>query len=171
MMNKSGVRLAIAFVALLLLGSGVLLAGCGGNEEAPAEPTAADAAPPPADNPTPESSPTAVPDEAPPEGEGAPAEILAAGGEEVYAAECAECHGEQGEGLVGPALLGGANLAAYNTARGLYDYVHLAMPQDAPGSLTDQQYLEVVAFMLLENAVVESDTSLSLEGLSDIPLQ
>jgi hypothetical protein len=46
------------------------------------------------------------------------------------------------------------------------------MPKDAPGSLTDPQYLEVATYLLLlESAVVEPDTPLSAGGLSDILLE
>ena len=155
-------RLAIAFCILLLASSAVLLAGCGGNEAKPTEPPATDAP----------STPTAPPETPTPEAVGTPAQTLAASGEEVFAAECAECHGEQGEGLVGPALFGeGVSLAGWSAAQNLYNFVHQAMPQDAPGSLTDQQYLEVVTYLLLQNAAVEPDTPVSLEGLGDIPFQ
>ena len=45
------------------------------------------------------------------------------------------------------------------------------MPLDAPGSLPQQEYLEVLAFLLLENARVEEDTPLGVEGLDEIDLQ
>jgi polar amino acid transport system substrate-binding protein len=162
MKNRTIWRLAIAFCVLLLASGVVLLAGCGGNETRPTEPPATDAVPEP---PLPSGTPS-------PGADGIPAEALATSGEAVYAAECAECHGQQGEGIVGPALLGdGANLTVFNTAQGLHNFVHLSMPQDAPGSLTDQQYLEVVTYLLVENAVVEPDTSISLEGLGNLPLE
>ena len=167
MKNRIGLRLAAALCVLLLAGSAMMLAGCGGTEAAPTEPPETDAAPEPAASPT-----TAPADTPTPEVEGTPADTLAMSGEEVYAAECAQCHGELGEGLVGPALIGdAASLEVYSTAQGLYDYVHLTMPQDAPGSLTDQQYLEVVTFLLLQNNVVQGNTSISEEGLGDIPLE
>jgi len=166
MKNKTEWRLAFALCVLLLAGTAVLLAGCGGTEVAPTAPPATNTVPPP----TP--SPTAPADTPTPEADGTPADTLATSGEEVYAAECAECHGEQGEGLIGPALIGDrAKLANYGTAQGVYDYVHTTMPQDAPGSLTDQQYLEVVSFLLLQNAFIQGNTPISEEGLGDISLQ
>jgi len=112
---------------------------------------------------------TAEPD--PPAG-AEPAGAVAAAGREVFSRECAECHGAQGEGLTGPTLIGeNTNLPAFGTARGLYNFIRRGMPLDAPGSLSDQEYLEALAFLLLENAEVEEDTPLGVEGLDEIDLQ
>ncbi len=106
------------------------------------------------------------------EDEGPTAGSLADAGQEVYMAECARCHGEEGEGVTAPAVIGdNANLAKYNTAQGLYDYVSSAMPLDAPGSLSDQEYLQVVTHLLLQNDFVDEDRSVTQGQLSDISLE
>jgi S-disulfanyl-L-cysteine oxidoreductase SoxD len=124
---------------------------------------------------TPEATPEATPEvDATPEAE-AEAETagqLASAGQEVYMERCAQCHGEEGQGVTAPALIGErANLRAYATAHGLFNYTRRTMPLDAPGSLSRQEYLEVTAFMLLENEYVEEDDPLSEEELEEIQLQ
>lgn len=93
-------------------------------------------------------------------------------GERVFAQHCARCHGEQGEGLIGPAVIGDeARLSNYRTGRGLYDYVESTMPQDKPGSLTEAQYRAVVTYLLRRNHYTSSCESLTKEALVDISLQ
>lgn len=73
-------------------------------------------------------------------------------GREVYLAECARCHGADGQGLVPPAppLWGprsfniGAGMARLRTAA---SFLKVAMPYDRPGTLTDQQAYDVAAYM------------------------
>jgi sulfane dehydrogenase subunit SoxC len=132
-----------------------------------ATPTAAAtvAATRPAQTPTPQAAGT-------PAAGGQPAGVLAEAGREVYMDQCAQCHGQQGQGKLAPALIGDdANLATYDTARGLYNYIHSSMPEDNPGSLTDEQYLQSLAFLLLENGIVSEDRVLNFDNLRDIPLE
>lgn len=73
-------------------------------------------------------------------------------GEAVFVAECARCHGEDGQGLLPPAtpLWGpqsfniGAGMARLRTAAA---FIKVAMPYDRPGTLTDQQAYDVAAYM------------------------
>jgi mono/diheme cytochrome c family protein len=94
---------------------------------------------------------------------GAPAsqeDQIAAGGE-VYAADCAQCHGDQGEGGTGPVLIGGnKRIASYESTTRLYDYVSRTMPFDSPGSLSEQQYWDVIAYLLDENQLLPEGTVL-----------
>jgi mono/diheme cytochrome c family protein len=94
---------------------------------------------------------------------GAPAsqEDQIAAGQDVYAAECAQCHGEQGEGGTGPVLIGGnKRIASYQSTTRLYDYVSRTMPFDSPGSLTEQQYWDSIAYLLDENELLPEGTVL-----------
>ena len=72
----------------------------------------------------------------------------AARGQEVYASTCAQCHttGQHS---------GTQFAAAWNNRRlsDLYDIVHNTMPQDNPGSLSEQDYIDVVAYMLQINRI------------------
>jgi hypothetical protein len=67
------------------------------------------------------------------------------------------CHGERPyeNGFqvptVVPAIIGPGLLDKYRNASGLYSFVHAAMPREAPGSLSDEVYWQLVAFLLREN--------------------
>ena len=99
-------------------------------------------------------------------GSGAPASQAdqIAAGREVYTAECAQCHGANGEGGSGPLLIGGnKRIATYQTTERLYDYVSSTMPFDEPGSLTADQYWNVIAYLLDANELLPPDTVLGPE--------
>lgn len=84
-----------------------------------------------------------------------------AAGREVYTAECAQCHGANGEGGTGPLLVGGnKRIASYESTERLYDYVSRTMPFDEPGSLTPEQYWNVIAYLLDANELLPADTVL-----------
>jgi mono/diheme cytochrome c family protein len=84
-----------------------------------------------------------------------------AAGSEVYAAECAQCHGDRGQGGTGPVVIGGnRRIASYQTTERLYDYVSRTMPFDSPGSLSEQQYWDAIAYLLDENDLLPADTVL-----------
>jgi mono/diheme cytochrome c family protein len=151
-----GVHL-VGSAGLILLCGVLLLAACGSEgSTAPTEPAGVVSETPTggAEDPSAETAGT-----------------LAAAGREVFGAECARCHGTLGEGLEGPAIIGeNTNLPAFVTARGLYDFIRLGMPLDAPGSLPEENYLAVLAFLLLENGKVQAGTPLSPEALDEIDL-
>lgn len=77
----------------------------------------------------------------------------AAAGAQVYAINCAMCHGTrlEGRGEI-PALTGRfvANWAGRPVAD-LYAYISRAMPQHAPGSLAPEQNAALVALILQAN--------------------
>ena len=79
----------------------------------------------------------------------------AARGAAAYAKNCASCHGQNLEGKTSTALSGQrfANKWAdgKHTIDDLYFVVRTQMPYGAPGTLTNQQYIDVVAFMLQSN--------------------
>jgi cytochrome c len=93
-------------------------------------------------------------------GAAAPAPQVEAG-RQIFAERCAKCHGERGQGKVGPPVIGPEHgLWGYQTAQGLYDYVSRTMPFDAIGSLTPEQHWSVVAFVLSENRFLPPGTTL-----------
>jgi len=72
-------------------------------------------------------------------------------GRQVFAATCAKCHGERGEGTAGaPPVWGpesynlGAGMARVRTAA---EFIRTSMPFDQPGTLTDQQAFDVAAYV------------------------
>lgn len=101
-----------------------------------------------------------------------PGGTLAAQGKTVYASQCSLCHGEQGQGVVGPALIGGrANLGRFGTGRALYDYIRVSMPQSAPGSLTSERYFQATIYLLVENKLVQEAQLLNEAALDSVNLQ
>jgi mono/diheme cytochrome c family protein len=84
----------------------------------------------------------------------------AASGKELYLKHCASCHGEELEGKfisdssAPPPLRGERFLTNWTdvSVHGLLDRIRTTMPTDTPGSLKDQEYLDIVAFLLEQNA-------------------
>jgi len=79
----------------------------------------------------------------------------AARGASVYAKSCAACHGQKLEGSSSTALVGASFAGKWGDGKhsidDLYFVIRTQMPYGAAGTLTDQQYLDVVAFMLQSN--------------------
>jgi S-disulfanyl-L-cysteine oxidoreductase SoxD len=74
----------------------------------------------------------------------------AARGQQIYKAQCAECHGAAMEGTVGPPLAGESFLSSWS-ARPLADLVdktQKTMPFNLPGGLSRQQSTDLTAYIL-----------------------
>ncbi|HEY0396638.1 MAG TPA: PQQ-binding-like beta-propeller repeat protein [Candidatus Elarobacter sp.] len=97
----------------------------------------------------------------------------AASGATVYSATCQQCHGVNLQGQSAPGLTGRA-FQAYvgksGTAASLFDFISRQMPADRPGSLTQQQYLDVTAFILSRNGYPAGDVPLTKATLANVPL-
>jgi cytochrome c len=133
----------IAFVFLIIVIIGFITT-CGG--QTPASPT---------------STPT-----------GTTASQLSDVGRTVYVNHCAKCHGDNGQGITGPVLIGSSNtLDKYGTAQGLLNFIDTAMPLDAPGSLSQQEYLDIVSYLLVQNNFVTPVTLIDANHLGDISLK
>jgi alcohol dehydrogenase (cytochrome c) len=97
----------------------------------------------------------------------------AAGGASVYSATCQQCHGVSLQGQSGPPLVGAAfkqYVGKAGTAASLYDFISKQMPADKPGSLTQQQYLDVTAFLLSRNGYPAGDVALTKGTLSQVAI-
>lgn len=89
----------------------------------------------------------------------------------LYKKHCSVCHGPDGGGYVGPAIIGvNSALESYGTAQGLLDYISTTMPQNYPGSLSDKEYKELLALLLIQNKVVPHEWSAESEELNEINL-
>lgn len=79
----------------------------------------------------------------------------AAMGKEVFAKTCAICHGDHLQGGPGPALAGQQFLSVSQfqkvSAEYFYHFMSTHMPLTNPGSLTKQQYVSIMAYILAEN--------------------
>lgn len=74
----------------------------------------------------------------------------AARGEQIYRAQCGDCHGKAMEGAIGPPLVGDSFLANWS-ARPLaeaVDKIQKTMPFEKPGSLSRQQSADLLAYVL-----------------------
>jgi mono/diheme cytochrome c family protein len=79
----------------------------------------------------------------------------AAAGDKLYAAKCSACHGEHLEGGAGPALSGATlTTLATNTkltVGDMFTFLSQQMPLNEPASLTHDQYVSIMAFILHYN--------------------
>ena len=85
-------------------------------------------------------------------------------GDKRFAADCATCHGADMAGGPGvPGVTGIEFMFKYNnkTVGELFDYLKQNMPPGQQGSLTDPQYLDLVAAILKGNGFPE--------GMSELP--
>ena len=97
---------------------------------------------------------------------------MADAGKTVFASHCSRCHGDQGQGVSAPAVIGtGAHLSKYNTAQGLLDFVDTTMPANNPGSLSHQDYLDVVSYLLTQDSDVSAGTAFDESQLGSITLK
>lgn len=103
-------------------------------------------------------------------------------GARVYEAQCAVCHGANGEGIApNPPLVGreprdgfpfGNDPALVRTignywpeATTLFDYVKRTMPLSAPGSLSDDDVYSVTAHLLVANEILPAGARLDSAAL------
>lgn len=93
-------------------------------------------------------------------------------GRAIFAARCAKCHGAEGQGGEGPRLIGPAPvLAGYPTAQHLFEFVRSDMPADAPGTLSEAEYWDVLAFVLDANGLLPPGTVLDPDTAPQVPIR
>ena len=102
-------------------------------------------------------------------------------GREVYQKQCAACHGDQGQGGIGDRLVGGQGTLATSKpirtvgsywpyAPPLFDYIRRAMPQNAPGSLSNEDVYAVSAYILHLNGLLPADAALDAKTMTAIKM-
>jgi mono/diheme cytochrome c family protein len=81
-------------------------------------------------------------------------EAQASRGKGVYASSCSSCHGDtlEGSGQI-PPLAGPEFLSDWKgqTLADLFDKMKTTMPADAPGKLTNEENIDLLAFLLSFN--------------------
>lgn len=92
-------------------------------------------------------------------------------GQSLYNTQCAYCHGFRLEGINAPAL-SAETMQNFSTARGLYDFITVAMPPQDPGKLGEDAYLDIIAYMLAFNGAESGDEALTadMDALASIDL-
>ncbi|MDE2768499.1 MAG: cytochrome c [Chloroflexota bacterium] len=91
-------------------------------------------------------------------------------GATVFEQSCATCHGPNGNDGFATPLKGTGTLVRFASTRELYDYTSATMPLAAEGSLTERQYLDVVAWLLADRGHATGAAELSLATLDATPL-
>jgi S-disulfanyl-L-cysteine oxidoreductase SoxD len=100
-------------------------------------------------------------------------------GAEVFASKCVACHGAEGQGKPMDRLVGGqgtlSNLKPVKTvgsywpyATTLYDFIHRAMPFNAPQTLSADETYAVTAYLLHLNEIVPEDAVLDAASLPKV---
>jgi S-disulfanyl-L-cysteine oxidoreductase SoxD len=96
--------------------------------------------------------------------DGSYTEAQARRGKKLSDDNCAACHGEDLSGAgFAPSLAGEGFLTLWQgrTVADLYDRIRTTMPAQAAGSLTNQEYLDIVAFLLQANSIRAGDQELT----------
>jgi mono/diheme cytochrome c family protein len=92
----------------------------------------------------------------------------AARGEKVYTESCATCHGPKLEGTstAGPTLSGPDFVNGWKdmSAGALLNKISMDMPSNAPGTLTPEQYADVMAHVLSVNKYPAGQTELPVDA-------
>lgn len=117
-----------------------------------------------------------------PDGKGLPTGSgTVAQGKQVFADNCAACHGDNGVGGIKDRLVGGqGTLASANPvktvgsywpyATTLFDYIRRAMPYQAPGSLSNDDTYAVAAYILSLNGIVPAGGKLDRDSLPKVKM-
>ena len=118
-----------------------------------------------------------------PDGVGAPIGSGSAfDGEEVFAEQCASCHGDFGEGVDRwPELVGGEDTlnthdplkttgSYWPYASTMFDYIYRAMPFGVSQSLSYDETYQIVAYLLYMNDIIDDDFVLSDQNIGSIKM-
>ena len=143
-------RHSLVIAALILV---LITVGCSQAGPTATRPPPVSTAPPPPVTPMPTPLPPGVELTA---GE------LSVRGRRVYSRSCAICHEEPFAGDLANAL------HRFPHASAMLGYMRATMPQDNPGSLELDDYLAVLAKVLVENGVLAEDSILDPNALAEI---
>ncbi|HSJ55156.1 MAG TPA: hypothetical protein VLC52_15545 [Anaerolineae bacterium] len=69
-----------------------------------------------------------------------------------------------------PAIVGEDRLVRFQTAAGLHEYIRTRMPWQAPGSLEEDEYWQITAFVLLANGVIDGTETIGPENAAEVPI-
>ena len=102
----------------------------------------------------------------PPSADGTFTTGQAVSGWSVYGVQCQECHGPALEGMEAPPLSGVDFLTSWagQTTDELFAYLRDEMPPGQAGSLSDQSYVDLVAYLLESNGAVPGERTLTADA-------
>src|SRR5436190_5139405 len=108
-------------------------------------------------------------------GAGAPAGDQQARGKAVYNDKCASCHMENLKGSTEtPPLTGDMFWSNWETysANNLVEQVRTTMPEDNPGALMRQEYVDIIAYVLKTNGVpFDGDLPMDSDALKKVTIK
>ncbi len=84
-------------------------------------------------------------------------------GRRVYTQNCESCHGPELKGGEMAPSVAGSDFIVFWTelpVGSLFDRIRVSMPEDGPGRLTDEEYTDVVAYLLDANEYPAGDQEL-----------
>ena len=84
-------------------------------------------------------------------------------GRRVYTQNCESCHGpELKGGEMAPSVAGSGFIVFWTElpVGSLFDRIKVSMPEDGPGRLSDEEYTDVVAYLLSANDYPAGETEL-----------
>jgi S-disulfanyl-L-cysteine oxidoreductase SoxD len=121
-----------------------------------------------------------------PDGKGLPpGQGSAKDGASIFAAKCAVCHGDQGQGgKIGPRVVGGIadteTLASLRPVRSVggywpyattvWDFIRRAMPRGQSGTLTPNEVYAVTAFILWKSGIIQEGDVLDAKTLPKVQM-
>lgn len=84
-------------------------------------------------------------------------------GQKKYMDDCAQCHGDHLEGFVGPALTGKhfAPPSSNFHVKDIFSIISKNMPATQPGSLSEEDYVDIMSWVLHENGYPAGDKALT----------
>jgi cytochrome c len=104
-------------------------------------------------------------------------------GAKLYGQYCASCHGDAGQGTKGAPPVVGKNAlpldppatakvrnTQFHTAQDVAQFVAASMPAKAPGSLSTDQYYDILAFDLKANGIDVSKKKIDPTSAAEIKL-
>src|SRR4029078_686281 len=90
----------------------------------------------------------------------------AAKGEGIYKEKCEKCHGADAAGADAPSLADSGFAGDWDglTVAQLFDRTRSSMPQDAPQSMSREETVNIIAYLLSKNNFPAGDGDLSERG-------
>ena len=95
---------------------------------------------------------------------------LATRGAGSFSSNCAPCHGPDGQGDFGPAIIG-TPLTRWETAWSLLAFISTNMPQDGPGSLSVTAYQRILAYLLVQSGFVAPEAIFDENDLVNVLIE
>ena len=103
-------------------------------------------------------------------------------GAPIFAAKCAVCHGEKGEGKIANRLVGGIGTLAgpkeaiktvgsyWPYATTLFDYIRRSMPWNQPKTLSNDEVYALSAYILALNGIIKDDAVIDKDTLVKVAM-